>query len=80
MSENETVKLLQDIKKILSVICLSSISNLKRELLTTELDQRVYDLCTRKSVEEISSQIPELGYDAIRNRVSEWEKTRFGPF
>jgi len=74
MSENETVELLRDIKKILGVIYLSSIGSLKRELLPTELDQRVYDLCARKSVEEIASQIPELGYDGIRNRVSEWEK------
>jgi len=43
-------------------------------LLATELDQRIYDLCTKKSVEEIANQVPELGPDAVYNRVTEWEK------
>lgn len=74
MSDNETVELLQDIKRILVLICLSNIRNLKGELLTTELDQRVYDNCTKKSVDEIADAIPEIGYDGVYNRVSEWEK------
>lgn len=74
MSNNETIKLLQDIKKNLALICLSNIGNLKKELLSTELDQRVYDLCTRKSVDEIANMIPELGYRGVYDRVTEWEK------
>jgi len=74
MSTDESINLLRDIKKILAIICLSNISNLKKELLGTELDQKVYDLCTRKSVDEIASEIPELSYSGVYDRVSEWEK------
>ena len=74
MSDRENLRLLKDIKKILAVICLSNIRNLKKELLTTELDQRVYDLCTGKSADEIADLTPEIGYNGVYNRVSEWEK------
>lgn len=74
MSDHETVQLLGDIKKILVVICLSNIRNLKRELLTTELDAQVYDACRNKSISEIAHIIPELGYQGIYNRLSEWER------
>lgn len=74
LSNSETVPLLKDIKKILVLICLSNIRNLKKELLTDELDQRVYDLCTRKSAKEIANMIPEIGYDGVYNQVVEWEK------
>jgi len=59
---------------MLVIICLSNIGNLKKELLVTELDQKVYDLCTRKSTDEIAGMIPEIGYDGVYDRVSEWEK------
>jgi len=74
MNESDTVKLLKDIKKILSVICLSSISSLKKQFLTTEKDQRVYDLCIRKTAEEIANEIPDLSYYGVYERVSLWEK------
>ena len=74
MPDDDTTKLLRDIKKILAVMCLSNLGNLKKELLTTELDQQIYDLCTRKSVEEIASEITAVGYDGVYNRVTEWEK------
>ena len=74
MNESDTVKLLKDIKRILSVICLSNISSLKKQFLTTEKDQRVYDLCIRKTAEEIAGEIPDLGYWAVYDRVSLWEK------
>ena len=74
MSGEESIRLLRDIKKILSVICLSNISSLKKELLVSELDQRVYDLCTRKSVDEIANAIPGIGYSGVYDRMSEWEK------
>ena len=71
---SEEVRLLRDIKKILAVICLSNIGNLKKELITTELDQRIYDLCTRRSAEEIAGALPQIGYSGVYSRVSEWEK------
>lgn len=71
---SEEVELLRDIKKILAVICLSNIGNLKRELLVSELDEQIYDLCTRKSVDEIASAIPGVGYGGVYNKLSEWEK------
>jgi hypothetical protein len=74
MSDDDATKLLRDIKKILAVMCLSNLGNLKKELLTTELDQQIYDLCTRKSVEEIVSEVTAVGYDGVYNRVTEWEK------
>ena len=74
MNESDTIKLLKDIKRILSVICLSSISNLKRQFLSTEKDQKVYDLCTRKTAEEIANEMPDLGYSGVYERVSLWEK------
>lgn len=74
MNESDTVKLLKDIKRILSVICLSSISTLKKQFLTTEKDQRVYDLCIKKTAEEIANEIPDLGYSGVYERVSLWEK------
>jgi len=74
LSDRESVQLLKDVKKILAMICLSNIGNLKKELLTTELDQRIYDLCTRKSIDEIANKIPEIGYAGVYDRVSSWEK------
>jgi transposase len=74
LNEGDTVKLLRDIKRILSVICLASISNLKKQFLITEKDQRVYDLCTRKTAEEIANAMPDLGYSGVYERVSLWEK------
>lgn len=74
MDSNDTVVLLEDIKKILSLICLSNISSLKKQYLTTEKDQKVYDLCTRKTATEIANEIPDLGHEAVYNRVSLWEK------
>lgn len=74
MDESDTVKLLTDIKRVLSMICLSNISGLKRQFLTTERDQKVYDLCARKTATEIADEIPDLGYDGVYSRVSLWEK------
>lgn len=74
INEKEIPELLKDIKKILSVICLSNISSLKNQFLTTDKDQRVYDLCTRKTVQEIAKEMPDLGYNGVYNRVSLWEK------
>lgn len=74
MDESDTIKLLKDIKRILSVICLSSISSLKKQFLDTEKDERVYDLCTRKTAEEIANEMPDLGYSGVYERVSLWEK------
>ena len=74
MSESETVKLLRDIKQILSMICLSNISSLKESFLKTDKDQKVYDLCTRKTAEEIAREMPDLGYSGVYERVSTWEK------
>jgi len=73
LSDSDMVKLLQDIRKILGLICLSTISNLKKECLTTEVDKRIYDLCTRKGIDEIAGDVPELGYNAVYNRLTEWE-------
>ena len=74
MDSNDTVKLLQDIKKILSVICLSNISSLKKQCLSTEKDQTVYDLCTRKTATEIANEMPDLGYGGVYERLSLWER------
>lgn len=74
MSDDENVTLLKDIKRILSVICLSNISTLKNRFLTTEKDQKIYDLCIRKTAEEIAKKIPDIGYKGVYNRVSLWEK------
>jgi len=74
MDESDTFELLKDIKRILSLICLSNISGLKRQFLTTERDQKVYDLCTRKTATEIANEITDLGYDGVYGRVSLWEK------
>jgi len=74
MDNNDTIELLNDIKRILSLMCLSSVSGLKKQYLTTEKDQKVYDLCTRKTVAEITNEIPDLGNEAVRIRVSLWEK------
>lgn len=74
MNESDTVKLLKDIRRILSVICLSNISSLKKQFITTEKDQAVYDLCIRKTVEEIAEEIPGLGYSGVYEKVSLWEK------
>ncbi|MCD6240816.1 hypothetical protein J7K27_04755 [Candidatus Bathyarchaeota archaeon] len=74
MDDEETVKLLKDIKRILSVICLATLSNLKRQFLVTEKDQKVYDLCTGKTAEEIANAVPDLGYRGVYERVSLWEK------
>jgi len=68
------IELLKDIKKILSVICLANLSSLKKQFLTTEKDQKVYDLCTRKTVKEITKAIPNLSYAGVYERVSLWEK------
>lgn len=71
---SEEVRLLRDIKKVLALICLSNIGALKKELIVTELDQRIYDLCTRRDAGEIANAIPEVEYSGVYNRVSEWEK------
>ena len=71
---SEEVKLLREIKKILAVICLSNIGSLKKELLVSELDEQIYNLCTRKSVDEIANALPKLGYSRVYGKVSEWEK------
>jgi len=68
------IKLLKDIKRILSVICLANLSSLKKQFLITEKDQKVYDSCTRKTAEEIAKAIPDLGYAGVYERVSLWEK------
>ena len=74
MDSNDTVVLLKDIKKILSLICLSNISSLKKQYLIAETDQKVYDLCTRKTATEIADEITDLGHRAVYDRVSLWEK------
>jgi predicted ArsR family transcriptional regulator len=74
LSDSDNTKLLRDIKKILAVLCIANLGNLKKELLATELDQQVYDLCTRKSVEEIAGGVTGIGPDGVYNRVTEWEK------
>lgn len=74
MSEAESVSLLKDIKKLLAMICLFNIRALKKELLTSDADQQVYDLCEKKTANEIADMLPDVGYDAVYNRVSDWEK------
>ena len=74
MDMNDAEEILKDIKKILSVICLSNISSLKKQYLATAKDQRVYDLCTRKTAQEIANEMPDLGYRGVYERVSLWEK------
>ena len=74
MDDKDMIKLLKDIKRILSVICLANLSSLKKQFLITEKDQKVYDLCTKKTAEEIAKAIPDLGYAGVYERVSLWEK------
>ncbi len=54
--------------------CLFNLRALKKELLVSDVDQRVYDLCEKTTVDEIADALPDVGYDAVYNRVSEWEK------
>ncbi len=54
--------------------CLFNIRSLKGELLTTDVDQKVYDLCEKKSADEIANNLRGVGFDAVYNRVSHWEK------
>lgn len=74
MSENETVNVLKDIKKILSMICLFNIRSLKKELLLTETDQKIYDKCEKTSADQIADDLKDVGFDAVYNRVYDWEK------
>ena len=74
MPDDDTTKLLRDIKKILAMLCLSSLGSLKKELLVSDLDQQVYDHCTRKSVDEIAAELSGSGRDGVYDRVTEWEK------
>lgn len=74
MSEGETVNILNDIKKLLTMNLLINLRELKKELLVSDVDQRVYDLCEKATADEITEALPDVGYDAVYNRVSEWEK------
>jgi hypothetical protein len=72
--ETENTDLLRDIKKLLVINCLFNIRALRKELLVNDVDQRVYDLCERATANDIADALPDVGYDAVYNRVYEWEK------
>lgn len=74
LSEEDNVNLLRDIKKLLAMNCLFNLRELKKELVVSDVDQRVYDLCEKATVDEIANALPDVGYDAVYNRVYEWEK------